>query len=115
MLVLVFFGLVAIAYYFILKLLSPKKDERYTVVVAAFADSGDMTNRLCSESLRIDMLHERDCGSVVVVDCGMTESVRRACEDFCRGSKSCYICEPCGLAGLVEKIQKEQRCGTTTP
>ncbi|MCL2508100.1 MAG: hypothetical protein FWF05_02860 [Oscillospiraceae bacterium] len=103
LLVFVFFGFVAIAYYAILKILSPKKNERYTVVIAARADSGDITNRLCSEALRIDMLCERNNGAVVVMDCGMSDKNRRACEDFCRESRNCYICRPDELAELIVK------------
>ena len=105
-LLLVFLGLVALAYYIILRILRPKKSGKYIVLISADGSSSDAADRLCSEYMRLELLGEQLKGSVVVLDGGMTYEERRRCEEFCRISNNVYVCSPCELLPLTEELLK---------
>ncbi len=105
-LLLVFFGLIALAYYIILRILRPKKGGKYAVLIAADEGSADVADRLCSEFMRLELLGELSNGCVVAIDCGMTNEERRRCEEFCRETKNVFVCCPDELEPLTEKLLK---------
>ena len=105
-LLLVFLGLVALAYYIILRILRPKKSGKNVVLISAGGGSSDVADRLCSEFMRLELLGELSVGSVVVLDCGMAYEERRRCEEFCRETKNVFVCDPHELEPLAERLLK---------
>ncbi|MCR5485282.1 MAG: hypothetical protein K6F09_06780 [Clostridiales bacterium] len=101
-----FLGLTSFLYLVSILLLRPEKT-KYTVVLAASSSDSDTADKICKEIMRQELLGENERGSVIVLDCGMSEKNRRRCDDFCRETKKAFVCRPDELSNVIADIQKK--------
>lgn len=86
----VLIGVVSISYYILLKILHPRSNGKYFVVIPARADIHDAASRGYAQRLRSGMLGNKE--TVVIYDLGMSEDERRECEKMCRSCEGLYLC-----------------------
>ena len=82
----VLIGVVSISYYILLKILHPRSNGRYIVVIPARAGMG------YAQRLRSGMLGDKE--AVVILDLGMDEKQIEECRRMCRSCEGLYLCSP---------------------
>lgn len=86
----VLIGVVSISYYILLKILHPRSNGKYIVVIPARADIHDAASRGYAQRLRCGMLGNKEV--VVILDLGMDEKERSECEKMCKSCEGLYLC-----------------------
>ena len=75
---LILLGTVAICYIIMLKLLLPKSDKNYYIVVPCDKNSTNVREKAYSTRLKLSLLGEDLYGKVVILDCGMTDKEKES-------------------------------------
>lgn len=86
----VLIGTVGIAYYILLKILHPRSNGRYIVVIPARSGMTDVAGKGYAQRLRSGMLGDKE--AVVILDLGMGEAQLKECERMCRSCEGLYFC-----------------------
>ncbi len=100
-------GIVAVVYYFSLRVLFPKSAGGYFLVVPVGDDSKKTAELLYGIQLRLDLLGDSKCSRIIALDNGLNEVERNACEALCRESAHIYLCKPDGLVALMTQEEHE--------
>ncbi len=88
----VLIGVVSISYYILLKILHPRSNGRYIVVIPARAEMTDVAGKGYAQRLRSGMLGDKE--AVVILDLGMDEKQIEECRRMCRSCEGLYLCSP---------------------
>ena len=94
----VLIGVVSISYYILLKILHPRSNGRYIVVIPARAGMTDVAGKGYAQRLRSGMLGDKE--AVVILDLGMDEKQTEECRRICRSCEGLYLCS----SGEFEKF-----------
>ena len=86
----VLIGVVSITYYILLKILHPRSNGRYIVVIPARAGMTDVAGKGYAQRLRSGMLGDKE--AVVILDLGMDEKQIEECRRMCRSCEGLYLC-----------------------
>ena len=86
----VLIGTVGIAYYILLKIMHPRSNGRYIVVIPARSGMTDVAGKGYAQRLRSGMLGDKE--AVVILDLGMDEAQLKECERMCRSCEGLYLC-----------------------
>ena len=90
---LVFLGTVAICYIVMLKLLIPKTDSIYYIVLPCNKNTVNVRKKAYGKRLKLNLLGEDCYSKVVVVDCGITENEKTDLLEICKESNGIYLVE----------------------
>ena len=83
----VLIGVVSISYYILLKILHPRSNGRYIVVIPARAGMTDVAGKGYAQRLRSGMLGDKE--AVVILEKQIEE-----CRRMCRSCEGLYLCSP---------------------
>ncbi|MFR2991103.1 MAG: hypothetical protein ACLTLL_05595 [Acutalibacteraceae bacterium] len=101
----VLIGVVSISYYILLKILHPRSNGRYIVVIPARTGMTDVAGKGYAQRLRSGMLGDKE--AVVILDLGMDEKQIEECRRMCRSCEGLYLCSPANLkSSFPERIYK---------
>lgn len=101
----VLIGVVSISYYILLKILHPRSNGRYIVVIPARAGMTDVAGKGYAQRLRSGMLGDKE--AVVILDLGMDEKQIEECRRMCRSCEGLYLCSTANLkSSFPERIYK---------
>lgn len=90
---LVFFGLLALCYAIMLKVMLPKQKYTYYIVIPARRCDHDVTAAAYAARMKMHLIGDESHGGVVVLDCGMDEAQRLQCQNVCRETNGIYLCD----------------------
>ncbi len=90
---LVVFGLLALCYAIMLKVMLPKRKYGYYIVIPARRCDSDVTAAAYAARMKMHLIGDEAYGSVVVLDCGMEEKQRLSCLNVCRETNGIYLCD----------------------
>lgn len=101
----VLIGVVSISYYILLKILHPRSNGRYIVVIPARAGVTDVAGKGYAQRLRSGMLGDKE--AVVILDLGMDEKQIEECRRMCRSCEGFISAPPANLkSSFPERIYK---------
>lgn len=101
----VLIGVVSISYYILLKILHPRSNGRYIVVIPARAGMTDVAGKGYAQRLRSGMLGDKE--AVVILDLGMDEKQIEGCRRMCRSCEGLISAPPANLkSSFPERIYK---------
>ena len=101
----VLIGVVSISYYILLKILHPRSNGRYIVVIPARAGMTDVAGKGYAQRLRSGMLGDKE--AVVILDLGMDEKQIEECRRICRAARGFISAPPANLkSSFPERIYK---------
>lgn len=106
LLIVNFLGIAAIGYWLMLRLLHPRKGERFAVVLPIIR-ANSAADGVYATYLRLQWTYTGGQGVVIALDAGLPASERDEVERFCRTLKNVYFCTPEELAGILKKLQEE--------
>ncbi len=98
---LVLFGLVALCYCIMLKVMLPKKKYGYYIVIPAKRCDSDVTAAAYAARMKMNFIGDEAYGSVIVLDCGMEEAQRLSCLNVCRETNGIYLCDRKSFEDLI--------------
>lgn len=112
-LMLAFFvlGVFAVIYELVMHVLKPSKGEKFAVVVFVDTYNTEISERLYSHLMRLDLRGENVNACVIAVDTGMSDDEKKRCRAFCTETKNIFLCEPSQLYSVIECLQKENKDG----
>lgn len=99
--VLIFLSIVMLSYYIALKILHPKGESKYIILIVADKNKRNVADTMYSEKMRLELLNDK--GSIIVLDCGMDDGERKNCADLCRDSSGMYVVSPDKINELISK------------
>lgn len=87
---LILFGTVAFCYIIMLKLLSPKVDEPYYIVIPCDENSVEVRKKAYGMRIRLGLMNEDVISKVVVVDYGMNNYQKEDLLQICKECNGIY-------------------------
>ncbi len=84
-------GTVAICYIIMLKLLIPKSDGIYYIVLPCNQNTKNVRKKAYGTRIKLNLLGEDYCSKVVVLDSGITEEEKTDLLPICKESNGIYI------------------------
>ena len=108
-LLFVLIGIVAVLQWIMLRLITPKGKAKIFMVVPVSKDDEDAELLLRSANLRANIMGSNCCGEVLVVDCGMDDTLRSICKSASRDFNNVKVCSCDELVGLINNhgLQKD--------
>ncbi len=100
-------GIVAVVYYFSLRVLFPKSAGGYFLIIPVGADSKKTAELLYGIQLRLDLLGDSKCSRIIALDIGLDASEQDSCQALCRECAHIYLCKPDRLINLI--MQEENK------
>lgn len=101
----VLIGVVSISYYILLKILHPRSNGRYIVVIPARAGMTDVAGKGYAQRLRSGMLGDKE--AVVILDLGMDENRPKSAEECAEAARGFISAPPANLkSSFPERIYK---------
>ena len=91
LLFLTLLGTVAICYVIMLKLLIPKSDSVYYIVIPCNQNTINVRKKAYGTRLKLNLLGEDCYSKVVVLDCGITETEKANLLEICKESNGIYL------------------------
>ncbi len=86
-------GTVAICYVVMLKLLIPKTDGVYYIVLPCNENTVNVRKKAYGTRIKLNLLGEDCCSKVIVLDSGITEEERKDLLEICKESNGIYLVE----------------------
>ena len=105
--ILIFFGMAAIGYCGMLRLLRSDRKKPFFVVIP-LTDASGAVEQLYAEHLRRQLLGDSGQCGIVALDLGLSENEKRKCAQFCSSTQGMHLCTPQEFLTLVQTTQKEQ-------
>ncbi|MEG0545653.1 MAG: hypothetical protein RR552_00565 [Oscillospiraceae bacterium] len=99
---LILFGLIALAYGIMLKLLLPKQRYEYYIIIPSKKTTKDISAAAYAARMKMNLIGDESYGRVIVLDTGMNEADRLACLNVCRESNGIYLCSFSELEEFVK-------------
>lgn len=90
---LVLLGTVAVCYVFMLKLLLPKTDGDYFLIMPFGSNSKNVRKTAYGMRLKLNLLGDEYRSKIVVLDCGIAENEKQELSEVCRESCGIYLVE----------------------
>ena len=87
---LILLGTVAICYIIMLKLLLPKSDGNYYIVIPCNKNTTNVREKAYSTRLKLSLLGEDLYGKVVVLDCGITDKEKEELDEISKEYNGIY-------------------------
>ena len=91
LLTLTLIGTVAICYIIMLKLLIPKNDGIYYIVLPCYQNTKNVRKKAYGTRIKLNLLGEDYYSRVVVLDCGITEEEKADLLTMCKESNGIYL------------------------
>ena len=88
--VLILFGTVAICYTIMLKLLLPKTDNEYYVIIPCDKTSKDIRNKAYGMRIKLNIINEDVNSKIVVLDYGMSNQEKEDLLNICKECNGIY-------------------------
>ncbi len=86
-------GTVAICYIIMLKLLIPKSDGIYYIILPCDKNTVNVRKKAYGTRIKLNLLGEDCCSKVVVLDSGITEEEKADLLQICKESNGIYLVE----------------------
>ena len=99
--VFVFVGVVASAYIIIMQVLKTGDCGRYVIVIPADIGNDDIGSFLYGAHMKRALFGDYCCGSIVVVDNGMSEAQRSFCLKIMEECGNMKLCMPCEVERML--------------
>lgn len=90
---LILLGTVAICYYFMLKLLLPKQDRDFYILLPCDSKTEDIRKKAYGMRIKLNLLGDIMHSKIIVLDNGITEEERLELMKICKDSNGIYITE----------------------
>lgn len=84
-------GTIAICYIVMLKLLIPKSDGFYYIVLPCNQNTKEVRKKAYGTRIKLNLLGEDCYSKVVVLDCGITENEKEDLLQICKESNGIYL------------------------
>ena len=101
MLLFAFIGMIALTYYILLHILSPKKNGEYIIVVPVSPKKEHISALVYSARLRLGLFGGQYRGKVIVLDKGMDNDTKRLCHMMCAENSISQVCNADELANIL--------------
>ncbi len=88
---LVLVGTVAICYFVMLKLLIPKNNDLYYIVLPCNKNTKNVRKKAYGARIKLNLLGEASCSKIVVLDSGISENERANLLEICKESNGIYL------------------------
>ena len=88
---LILIGTVSICYFIMMKLLIPKNNENYYIVLPCNQNTKNIRKKAYGTRIKLNLLGEECYSKVVVVDSGITESEKADLLEICKESNGIYL------------------------
>ncbi len=99
---LILLGTVAICYIIMLKLLLPKGNANYYILIPCDENTVNVRNKAYSTRLKISLLNEDLYGKVIILDCGMTDSEKEDVLEISKCNNGVYYIEQDSLKDFFD-------------
>ena len=87
---LILLGMVAICYIIMLKLLLPKSDVDYYILIPCCSNTTKVLEKAYSAQLKLCLLGEGLHGKVIILDCGITDDEKEELEEIYKECNEIY-------------------------
>lgn len=88
---LILLGTVAFCYIIMLKLLIPKTDGDYYILIPCDKNTKDVRKKAYGMRLKLNLFSDGIYGKIVVLDSGITEEERESLLEICKESNGIYL------------------------
>lgn len=99
---LILLGTVAICYVIMLKLLLPKTDRDYYIILPCDKDTADVRKKAYGMRIKLNLLGDDLHSKILVLDNGITEDELKNLSEICKDSNGIYIVKKENLKDIFD-------------